>query len=151
MQAGADGRRREYLQVLSQLHRYMRDHGSRYGYILTEQELVCVRAASDEEGRPIFGCLDVSVPINWNQQGQGRFTISLALWYLHMLAKSDPLPGQYGWELAVPKDPRYMSRQHTLPKDPWIPTPSQDDLETATSIRGWGEADDPFSYSETLL
>jgi len=151
MQAGADGRRREYLQVLSQLQRYMRDHNTRYGYILTEQELVCVRAVTDQQGRPIFGCLDVSLPITWNQHGPGRFTIYLALWYLHMLANQTPLPGQFGWALNVPRSPSFGARQWTLPKDAWIPIPTKDDLAVAQSIRGWSEATDPLTFNETIL
>lgn len=147
MQAGADNRRREYLQVLSQLHRHMRDYDTRYGYILNEQELVCVRAVCDANGRPIFGCLDVSAPIFWNQHGTGRLTIGLALFYLHMLAKPNPVAGQYSWQLNV----HSSNRQYLLPKDTWIPAPNQDDLQSARQHRGWGEADEPLMANEVLI
>ncbi|KAF3937395.1 hypothetical protein ABW19_dt0206411 [Dactylella cylindrospora] len=149
MQAGGDEKRREFLQVLSQLQRYMRDHGTRYGYVLTEQELVCVRIATDSENRPIFGCLDIANPIQWNQHGSNRLSICLALWFLHFLAKRDPLPNWAGWEINVPAAEE-CSRQYCMNKDPWVPDPKQDEVELARVKRGWGEADEPYAYGEVF-
>jgi hypothetical protein len=90
-----DGARRvKYLRGLAQLHRVMREHGCRYGFIITEIELLCVRAGADDaayaaapkprwhaerdlergpgaaaavfdEGpRPIFGMLETAAPIS---------------------------------------------------------------------------------------
>ena len=40
----------KYLSGLAHLHRVMREHGCRYGFIITEIELLCVRAgAKDDE------------------------------------------------------------------------------------------------------
>ena len=149
MQAGGDERRREYLQVLSQLQRYMRDHNTRYGYILTEQELVCVRAATDGENRPIFGCLDIAAPIQWNQHSQNRVSICLGLWFLHLMAKRDPLPNWAGWEIKVPPAEE-CSRQYCLDKDPWVPEPKRDEVELARVKRGWGEADESYAHGENF-
>ncbi|KAF3903176.1 hypothetical protein ABW21_db0209632 [Orbilia brochopaga] len=149
MQAGGDEKRREFLQVLSQLQRYMRDHGTRYGYVLTEQELVCVRLATDAENRPIFGCLDIANPIQWNQHGQNRLSICLALWFLHFLAKRDPLPNWAGWDVDVPAAEE-CPRRYCMAKDPWVPDPKQDEVELARVKRGWGEADEPYAYGESF-
>ncbi|KAF3908214.1 hypothetical protein AA313_de0203074 [Arthrobotrys entomopaga] len=147
MQAGGDEKRREFLQVLSQLQRYMREHGTRYGYVLTEQELVCVRLATDGDNNPIFGCLDIANPIQWNQHGGNRLSIPLALWFLHFLAKRDPLPNWSGWEINVPPAEE-CSRRYCMPKDPWVPDPKHDEVELARVKRGWGEAEEPYAYGE---
>ncbi|KAK2738036.1 hypothetical protein FQN57_007302 [Myotisia sp. PD_48] len=60
-------RRVEYLNGLSHLHRCMREHSCRYGFIITEIELVCVRVGCDEGGNvPYFGYLEVAAPIALN-------------------------------------------------------------------------------------
>ncbi|OJJ51525.1 hypothetical protein ASPZODRAFT_148792 [Penicilliopsis zonata CBS 506.65] len=57
-------RRVEYLNGLAHLQRCMREHSCRYGFIMTEIELVCVRAGCDEgDDVPYFGFLEVSAPI----------------------------------------------------------------------------------------
>lgn len=149
MQAGGDEKRREYLQVFSQLQRYMRDLGTRYGYILTEQELVCVRIATDDHNRPIFGCLEIAPPIQWNQHSTSRLSICLGLWFIHFLAKRDPLPNWPGWDMDV-LPVEQCSRQYCFPRDVWIPQPSNDELIPARLKRGWGEADEPYVYGEAF-
>jgi hypothetical protein len=89
-----DGARRvKYLRGLARLHRVMREHGCRYGFVITEIELLCVRAGADDaayaaqprprwraererevgcaaaaafdEGpRPVFGMLETAAPIS---------------------------------------------------------------------------------------
>ncbi|KLU83489.1 hypothetical protein MAPG_02549 [Magnaporthiopsis poae ATCC 64411] len=49
-------KRVEYLRGLAHLHHVMREHGCRYGFILTEIELVFVRNGA--EGTPHFGYLE---------------------------------------------------------------------------------------------
>lgn len=57
-------RRVEYLNGLAHLQRCMREHSCRYGFIMTEIELVCVRAGCDEgDDVPYFGFLELSTPI----------------------------------------------------------------------------------------
>lgn len=53
----------EYLKGLSHLQAVMREHSCRYGFIITEIELVCVRAGVDENDSPYFGFLELSTPI----------------------------------------------------------------------------------------
>ncbi|ODH53561.1 hypothetical protein GX48_00394 [Paracoccidioides brasiliensis] len=60
-------KRVEYLNGLAHLQRCMRDHSCRYGFIMTEIELVCVRAGCDEgDNVPYFGYLEVAAPIPTN-------------------------------------------------------------------------------------
>ena len=57
-------RRVEYLKGLAHLQRCMREHSCRYGFIMTEIELVCVRAGCDQgDDVPYFGFLELSTPI----------------------------------------------------------------------------------------
>ncbi|KAE8150129.1 hypothetical protein BDV25DRAFT_116880 [Aspergillus avenaceus] len=64
MRTEAPHRRVEYLNGLAHLQRCMREHSCRYGFIITEIELVCVRAGCDEgDDVPYFGYLEISAPI----------------------------------------------------------------------------------------
>ena len=84
----------EFKQVLSQVNFYMKQHHARYGYILTDRELVAIRR------RDRAGNLDLSLRIPWSKQGtaqQPALTVLLALWYLGMLAATNG--GLTGWYL----------------------------------------------------
>ncbi|OJJ39200.1 hypothetical protein ASPWEDRAFT_360359 [Aspergillus wentii DTO 134E9] len=64
MRNEAPHRRVEYLNGLAHLQRCMREHSCRYGFIMTEIELVCVRAGCDDgDDVPYFGYLEISAPI----------------------------------------------------------------------------------------
>lgn len=64
MRTEAPHRRVEYLNGLAHLQRCMREHSCRYGFIITEIELVCVRAGCEEgDDVPYFGFLEVASPI----------------------------------------------------------------------------------------
>ncbi|KAF4199010.1 hypothetical protein CNMCM8694_006763 [Aspergillus lentulus] len=83
--------RMEFKQVLSQVNFYMKQHNTRYGFILTDCELVAVRRL-DRNGN-----LELSASIPWTAKGsasQPQLTVLLGLWYLGMLAASDQ-----GWSL----------------------------------------------------
>lgn len=57
-------RRVEYLNGLAHLQKCMRENSCRYGFIMTEIELVCVRAGCDEgHDVPYFGYLELATPI----------------------------------------------------------------------------------------
>ncbi|KAI9759807.1 MAG: hypothetical protein M4579_002106 [Chaenotheca gracillima] len=134
MRAEAPHKKVEYLLGLAHLHRHMREHSCRYGFIITEIELVCVRAGV--ESIPNFGLLELSPAIQLNAHGVDAFTAPLALWYLHMLAKEQPLPGQPGWHIDV-GGPALLTRKKCLEKDSWIPTPSVAEKREAKRVRGW--------------
>ncbi|KAJ5648460.1 hypothetical protein N7490_004832 [Penicillium lividum] len=64
MRNEAPHRRVEYLNGLAHLQRCMREHSCRYGFIITEIELICVRAGCDDGcDVPYFGYLEVAAPI----------------------------------------------------------------------------------------
>jgi hypothetical protein len=84
----------KFEQALSQVNYYMKQHHARYGYLLTDQELVAIRR------RDRAGNLDLSLRIPWSRQGtaqQPQLTVLLALWYLGMLAATNG--GLTGWYL----------------------------------------------------
>ncbi|KAI4183297.1 MAG: hypothetical protein LQ346_006380 [Caloplaca aetnensis] len=134
-------RRVEYLAGLSQVHRYMREHSCRYGFIITEIELVCVRLGTEDV--PYYGFLELAPTIELKQQ-EG-LTACLALWYLHMLAKDEPLPGQLGWRVEI-GPPGDLTRSKVLEKkDSWIPEPGMAEKRCAKTIRGWVMPSDPWN------
>ncbi|PWY80833.1 hypothetical protein BO94DRAFT_548130 [Aspergillus sclerotioniger CBS 115572] len=80
------GRKFEFKQVLSQLNWYMKQHQAKYGFLLTDRELVAVKRLDGQ------GKLELSGSIPWDIHGsedQPRLTVLLALWYLGMLAAND--------------------------------------------------------------
>lgn len=158
----------EYLRGLAHLHRIMREHGCRYGFIVTEIELLCVRAGGMGSGEalnapsldantPIFGYLETSAPIQLSANAQSQtfngmppLTAGLALWYLHMLAKDEPLPGHegnFGWRMDV-GGPVLRTRSNCLEKDDWIPKPSLLEKREAKRHRGWIWPEDAFHRKE---
>ena len=156
-----------YLQGLAHLHRVMREHGCRYGFIMTEIELLCVRCGgpssaatpdattvNTETGSvPLFGYLEVSAPISLSTSGLNpatgdvQLTATLALWYLHMLAKENPFDGMGTWRMDV-GGPAALTRQNFLEKDAWIPKPQLGEKREAKRIRGWVFPDEPLSKRE---
>ena len=130
-----------YLEGLACLQRHMREHGCRYGFLLSETELVCARLGAEDV--PHFGLLELSPSIETRHRD--GLTACLALWYLHMLAKEEPLPGQCGWRVSVGA-PAAMTRQKVLPeKDTWIPMPQTGEKRDAKTVRGWIWPSDPWS------
>lgn len=74
---------REYKQALSQLNFYMKQHKAKYGYLITDTEMVAVKRL------PQNGHLAVANAVPWTAHGSGVLTAPLALWYLGMLAAKD--------------------------------------------------------------
>ncbi|CAA9966644.1 hypothetical protein PTMSG1_10003 [Pyrenophora teres f. maculata] len=155
-----------YLQGLAHLQRVMREHGCRYGFIMTEIELLCVRCGGPSDfsapdpttvnaqtGVPIFGYLETSAPIRLStsgahpETGDIQLTAALALWYLHMLAKENPFEGMGTWRMDV-GGPAALTRQNFLEKDTWIPKPQLGEKREAKRVRGWVFPDEPLSKRE---
>jgi hypothetical protein len=157
MRVEGNHRKVEYLRGLAHLHRHMREHGCRYGFIMTEIELVVVRNGA--ENVPHFGYLEVQtiqlaahdsqtstfeeVEGSFGEDGeenvvkkQPKMTALLALWYLHMLARDDALPGQVGWKSEIGA-PAEGTRRKCLPKDEWIPEPQLAEKREGKRARGW--------------
>ncbi|KAF2262789.1 hypothetical protein CC78DRAFT_519574 [Lojkania enalia] len=155
-----------YLQGLAHLHRVMREHGCRYGFIITEIELLCVRCGgpssaatpdpttfNTQTGIPIFGYLETSPPIRLSthglhpETGAIQMTAGLALWYLHMLAKENPFEGMGTWRMEV-GGPAALTRQNFLERDSWVPKPNLSEKRDAKRVRGWVWPEEPLSKRE---
>ncbi|EGP90703.1 uncharacterized protein MYCGRDRAFT_67942 [Zymoseptoria tritici IPO323] len=144
----------KYLEHLAHLHRFMREHGTRYGFLMTEIELVCVRMGGPptEDNVPLFGFLEVSTPIQISAHGTGegeqpKMTAGLALWYLHMLAKEQPFPGQFHWRADV-GGPTAGTRKFHLERDEWMPKVNLSDKRGSKRVRGWTWPNEPVHKRE---
>lgn len=76
----------EFKQALSQVNLYMKQHGTHYGFVVTDQEFMAIRQV-DQNGN-----LELSQAIPWTASGtvsQSQLTVSLVTWYLGMLACYD--------------------------------------------------------------
>ncbi|KAK6846100.1 hypothetical protein PG987_001288 [Apiospora arundinis] len=148
-------KRVEYLRGLAHLHHTMREHGCRYGFILTEIELVIVRNGS--ESVPHFGYLEVtSVQLaatagsngdNNSEAGEPQLTACLALWGLCMMASDEAAPGQASWKSEIGA-PAEGTRRKALPKDDWMPQPQLAEKREAKRARGWVLPEDPVGRKE---
>ncbi|KAI0100524.1 hypothetical protein GGR51DRAFT_532345 [Nemania sp. FL0031] len=144
-------KRVEYLRGLAHLHHVMREHGTRYGFILTEIELVLVRNGA--EGTPHFGYLEVTrVPLapqqaNDEDEESTPLTACLALWGLCMLAGDEPVLGHAPWKAEVGA-PAEGTRRKALARDDWMPQPQLAEKREAKRARGWVLPEDPVGRKE---
>ncbi|KAK5456186.1 hypothetical protein LTS15_005505 [Exophiala xenobiotica] len=167
MRREGPARKVEYLRTLAHLQKCMRDHSCRYGFIITEIELVCVRAGCDDRDQPYFGFLEVAEAVetktfagkegNLTGSGNVTMTVTLALYYLLMLAKATPLPGQPGSYMDVggsgdgtitideDGDVEELGKDG---KDKWIPEPQMGEKREARTVRGWVWPSDPWHKRE---
>jgi hypothetical protein len=113
----------EYLRGLAYLHYMMREHQCRYGFILTEAELVVVQNSVLDT--PYFGFLEVtccqpatdaSNLTDLTSDGEERSILiapCLALWGLCMLASDEPLPEGHA---PGPRQPKGITKiRHRCP------------------------------------
>ena len=160
MRREGPARKVQYLKGLAHLQKCMREHSCRYGFIMSEIELVCVRAGCDDSEQPYFGYVEVSDAIPVKQAGEGAMTVTLALYLLLMLGKSTPLPGQPPGFMDV-GGPGAMTRQRVWDgkdvsaeergkdgKDKWIPEPQVGEKRDAKTVRGWVMPADPWHKRE---
>ncbi|KZZ96621.1 hypothetical protein AAL_03850 [Moelleriella libera RCEF 2490] len=94
----------EWQKPIYQTAKYMIASGTRYGYIITDIELVVLRLAMGTSDRPVTrgavasggGAALEEAPyyrirykrILWGTNGQGQMTVKLALWFLAMMARN---------------------------------------------------------------
>jgi hypothetical protein len=156
----------EYLRGLSHLHKHMRDYKCRYGFIMTETELVVVRNGVDS--KPKFGYLEVQSidlaknvtedeaaamnEVEFDEEGNVikkpmKMTALLALFYLHMLAKNRPLDGQPSFKSEIGA-PAEGTRRICLPKDLCWPEPQLAEKRAAKRGRGWVWPEEPINRKE---
>lgn len=147
-------KRVEYLRGLSALHHAMREHGCRYGFILTEIELVVVRSGT--ESTPFFGDLEVtsvqlatSVPDGEAPETLDEipFTACLALWGLCQIAADQTPAGHAHWRAEIGA-PAEGTRRKAKPRDSWIPQPQLAEKREAKRSRGWVWPEDAIGRKE---
>ncbi|KAI1874432.1 hypothetical protein JX265_004640 [Neoarthrinium moseri] len=144
-------KRVEYLRGLAHLHHVMREHGCRYGFILTEIELVVVRNGA--EGTPHFGYLEVaSVQLAATGEGaeddeEQQLTACLALWGLCTMASDEAAPGHCHWKSEIGA-PAEGTRRKALGRDDWMPQPQLAEKREAKRTRGWVFPEDPVGRKE---
>ncbi|EHK44797.1 hypothetical protein TRIATDRAFT_283843 [Trichoderma atroviride IMI 206040] len=153
MRAEGNIKRVDYLRGLAALHYAMREHGCRYGFILTEIELVLVRAGT--ESTPFFGDLEItSVQLNaavseaeLDSSDNVPLTACLALWGLCQLAGDQTPAGHAHWkaEIGAPAD---GTRRKAKARDNWIPKPQLAEKREAKRSRGWVWPEDPIGRKE---
>ncbi|KAG6120273.1 hypothetical protein E4U13_006769 [Claviceps humidiphila] len=165
MRAECNVKRVEYLRGLAALHHAMREHSCRYGFILTEIELVLVRCGT--ESTPYFGHLEItSVGLSNTSDtpaeshdagfsatstavtfGSPSLTACLALWGLCQLAGHDTPAGQPHWktEIGAPAD---GTRRKAKPRDNWMPQPQLAEKREAKRSRGWIWPEDAVGRKE---
>lgn len=129
----------QYLRGLSHLHGAMREHGCRYGFIMTEIELVVVRNGT--ENTPYFGYLELqtiqlAAHTTEDSDDGPQLTALMALYYLHLLARDEPFVNQPPWKTAIGA-PAEGTRRKCLKKDTWIPEPQLVEKREAKRARGW--------------
>ncbi|WXC57248.1 hypothetical protein SNK03_003170 [Fusarium graminearum] len=147
-------KRVEYLRGLSAIHHAMREHGCRYGFILTEIELVLVRNGT--ANTPFFGDLEVtSVQLAASApEGDAStvpqetlLTACLALWGLCQLASNDTPVGHAHWRAEIGA-PAEGTRRKAQPRDSWMPQPQLAEKREAKRSRGWVWPEDAIGRKE---
>ncbi|KAG9253487.1 uncharacterized protein F5Z01DRAFT_724849 [Emericellopsis atlantica] len=145
-------KRVEYLRGLAALHYAMREHGCRYGFILTEIELVVVRNGT--QATPFFGDLEIaSVQLaaaapSETSMSEVPLTACLALWGLcQMASNSSPQPPHAHWrsEIGAPAE---GTRRKAKPRDSWMPAPQLAEKREAKRTRGWIWPEDAIGRKE---
>lgn len=148
-------KRVEYLRGLAALHFAMREHSCRYGFIMTEIELVLVRCGT--ESTPYFGHLEItSVQLSANAPEEINpldgdtstpLTACLALWGLCCIASDDTPAGQAHWKSEIGA-PAEGTRRKAKPRDAWMPQPQLAEKREAKRSRGWIWPEDAIGRKE---
>jgi hypothetical protein len=74
--------RQQAEQVFTQIYQYMNERNSAIGYVMTDQELICVRRTPVERCGLKYGVIDISPSIPLSVK-RGSLNAKVALWYLH--------------------------------------------------------------------
>jgi hypothetical protein len=75
-------KREEAENVFTQIYQYLNERDCAVGYVISDQELVCVRRISEYRCGSWYGVMDISraIPL---ASPEGEMNAKLALWYLH--------------------------------------------------------------------
>ena len=156
MRGGHDADKKRYLAGLADVHQAMRLHGTRYGFIVSELELLCVRYRASPENKkvPLFGALELSSPIaiGTPRPSSGmHMTAGVVLFYLNMLAQSRPLTGQLHWKLDIGAPKEGTRKVHLARTDEWMPDVLKLEERKMMTARKWGYPKDKISRYERQL
>jgi hypothetical protein len=77
-----DYKRKQAEQVFTQIYQYMNERHCSVGYLMTDQELICLRRSPEERLGLHYGVIDISPAIPLSASN-GQLNAKLALWYLH--------------------------------------------------------------------
>lgn len=154
MRAEGNIKRVEYLRGLAAIHHAMREHNCRYGFILTEVELVVVRNGT--ESTPFFGELDIaSVQLGVAAADpqsatldNATLTACIALWGLCQIAGDAAVNVGHAPYMAEIGAPAEGTRRKAGPRDSWIPQPQLAEKREAKRSRGWIWPEDPIGKKE---
>jgi hypothetical protein len=69
-------------QVFTQIYQYMNERHCAVGYLITDQELICVRRKRESRHGLKYGVMDIAPPIPLSIRN-GELNAKLVLWYLH--------------------------------------------------------------------
>jgi hypothetical protein len=150
MRVEGNVKRVEYLRGLAALHHAMREHSCRYGFILTEIEVVLVRCGT--EATPFFGELEVTsvqLAVTADDEGAAEtpLTACLALWGMCQLAGDEAPPGHPTWKTEIGA-PAEGTRRKAKPRDSWMPQPQLAEKREAKRSRGWVWPEDAIGRKE---
>jgi hypothetical protein len=75
-------KREEAEKVFTQIYQYLNERDCAIGYVISDQELICVRRVDEQRYGSWYGCMDISraIPLS---AAEGDMNAKLALWYLH--------------------------------------------------------------------
>lgn len=151
MRAEGNIKRVEYLRGLAAIHHAMREHNCRYGFILTEVELVVVRNGT--ENTPFFGEIDIaSVQLGVASADptveNATLTACLALWGLCQIASDSAVNVGHAPYMAEIGAPAEGTRRKARARESWIPQPQLAEKREAKRSRGWIWPEDPIGKKE---
>jgi hypothetical protein len=161
----------EWLWPIMQVFTYCIRGNSRYGYIITDEEVVVMRvrgpantqesfdsgsAVEEDLGAVEYACIDYKS--TQARESQGHLTVNMALWWLHLLAAKDrtiqpayrPLDEEYRASQSHKRDSLF--RSETEDEDSVVETEPPDvPLYSFQASQGAGSSFGPFSETESTL
>jgi hypothetical protein len=75
-------KRGEAEKVFTQIYQYLNERNRAVGYLINDQEVICVRRIPEERRGLFYGVMDIS-PAFPLENESGRINAKAALWYLH--------------------------------------------------------------------
>ena len=105
------GAEHEMQRVMNQIHDYMDMHHNRFGYVITERELIMFRRREGRMENHLWGHVDYSpmIPI---EAESGQRNALMVLWYFH--TKYAVMNESPGWRLESYYEKAYRGARNTV-------------------------------------